>query len=164
MSSDNSSSAMHSDIIPAAAGNVAVTETITQDQIPGGSRTTERPVLRLRLQKPRSSRKVQWTNGTVDNEHLNRKKSKCCCIYKKPLQFGESSSESEDECEHCFGHVELKKKNKQHPVDSGEDSVDSCVNRQCTIETENELINDSPVPVQNKDDPGEPKDNELNAT
>lgn len=44
---------------------------------------------------------------------MNRKKSKCCCIYVKPRQFGESSSESEDECEHCFGHVELKRKNKE---------------------------------------------------
>uniref|UniRef100_A0A182MRH4 E3 ubiquitin-protein ligase PPP1R11 n=1 Tax=Anopheles culicifacies TaxID=139723 RepID=A0A182MRH4_9DIPT len=75
----------------------------------------EPPVLRLRLQKPRNGKKVQWTNGTVDNEHLNRKKSKCCCIYVKPRAFGESSSESEDECEHCFGHVELKKKNQKAP-------------------------------------------------
>lgn len=28
-----------------------------------------------------------------------------CCIYEKPKEFGESSSdESEDECEHCHGH------------------------------------------------------------
>lgn len=48
----------------------------------------------------------------MDNEEMNRKKSKCCCIYVKPREFGESSSESEDECEHCFGHVEGK--HKQH--------------------------------------------------
>ncbi|XP_053673376.1 E3 ubiquitin-protein ligase PPP1R11-like isoform X2 [Anopheles nili] len=76
---------------------------------------SEPPVLRLRLQKPRNGKKVQWTNGTVDNEHMNKKKSKCCCIYVKPRAFGESSSESEDECEHCFGHVELKKKNQKPP-------------------------------------------------
>ncbi|CAF1499110.1 unnamed protein product [Rotaria magnacalcarata] len=28
--------------------------------------------------------RVQWTEETIDNEHLNRKKSKCCCIYTKP--------------------------------------------------------------------------------
>lgn len=34
-----------------------------------------------------------------------------CCIYKKPRAFGESSSESEaDECDNCFGHVEVRKK------------------------------------------------------
>uniref|UniRef100_A0A182UFH8 Uncharacterized protein n=1 Tax=Anopheles melas TaxID=34690 RepID=A0A182UFH8_9DIPT len=82
---------------------------------PINSMKEEPPVLRLRLQKPRNGKKVQWTNGTVDNEHMNKKKSKCCCIYVKPRAFGESSSESEDECEHCFGHVELKKKNQKVP-------------------------------------------------
>lgn len=50
---------------------------------------------------------------------------KGCCIYKKPLEFGESSSEEDDdECEHCFGHVEKKKKNqKKH--DNG-NSHDDC--------------------------------------
>lgn len=37
-----------------------------------------------------------------------------CCIYKKPVEFGESSSDDdEDECDHCFGHVEKKKKNRR---------------------------------------------------
>lgn len=45
---------------------------------------------------------------------MDKKKSKCCCVYVKPKVFGESSSESEDECEHCFGHVELKKKPHKH--------------------------------------------------
>lgn len=36
-----------------------------------------------------------------------------CCIYEKPKKFDESSSEdeSDDECEHCQGHVDKKKKN-----------------------------------------------------
>lgn len=39
-----------------------------------------------------------------------------CCIYQKPLAFGESSSEEDDdECEHCYGHVEKKKKNQKNP-------------------------------------------------
>ncbi|XP_058120296.1 E3 ubiquitin-protein ligase PPP1R11-like [Anopheles ziemanni] len=95
-----------------------ITETIPQDEVVPGPSTSPRqepPVLRLRLQKPRNDKKVQWTNGTVDNEHMNKKKSKCCCIYVKPRAFGESSSESEDECENCFGHVELKKKNQKKP-------------------------------------------------
>ena len=33
----------------------------------------------------------------VDNEHLNRKKSKCCCIYVKPKVFGESDTESDSD-------------------------------------------------------------------
>jgi protein phosphatase 1 regulatory subunit 11 len=53
---------------------------------------------------------------------MNRKKSKCCCIYVKPLEFGESSSEDEDECENCHGHVELKKKNKGATATTPDDS------------------------------------------
>ncbi|KXJ75986.1 hypothetical protein RP20_CCG010521 [Aedes albopictus] len=120
MAADQSAAVMHPDGVVVAASRT-ITETITQEQIPSTSRQ-EPPVLRLRLQKPRSDKKVQWTNGTVDNEHMNKKKSKCCCIYVKPREFGESSSESEDECEHCFGHVERKKKRKPIP-DS--DAIDS---------------------------------------
>ncbi|KAI1287630.1 E3 ubiquitin-protein ligase PPP1R11 [Halotydeus destructor] len=79
----------------------------------------------LKLRKPKPDKKVQWTEATVDNEHLNRKKSKCCCVYVKPKLMGESSTESEDECEHCTGHVEVKKeksKKKSRPHESDEDS------------------------------------------
>lgn len=83
--------------------------------------TQEEPVERvavitLRPTRAESRKKVVWTEDTVDNEHMNKKKSKCCCIYEKPRKFDESdSSDSEDdECEHCFGHVEKKKKGKHH--------------------------------------------------
>ncbi|XP_014774441.1 E3 ubiquitin-protein ligase PPP1R11 isoform X2 [Octopus bimaculoides] len=63
------------------------------------------PTLHLRLKKVKNSKKVKWTNDTVDNEGLNRKKSKCCCIYEKPRSFGESSSEEDnEECNSCHGH------------------------------------------------------------
>ncbi|XP_019872461.2 E3 ubiquitin-protein ligase PPP1R11 isoform X1 [Aethina tumida] len=82
------------------------TLTVTESEQPQDVHT-----VRLKLRKPRTDRKVQWSSETVDNEHLNRKKSKCCCIYDKPRKFGESSSDSsDDECEHCHGHVEKKKK------------------------------------------------------
>merc|ERR1712142_1205284 len=63
-------------------------------------------VLKLKLKKPRPTRRVQWAEDTVDNEHMNKKKSKCCCVYKKPLKFGESESEDSDsDCEHCSHHT-----------------------------------------------------------
>lgn len=37
----------------------------------------ELPTLRLRLKKPKSQKKVEFEAGTIDNEHLNKKKSKC---------------------------------------------------------------------------------------
>lgn len=114
------------------------------------------PVLRLKLRKPSTEKKVSWNTNTVDNENMGKKKSKCkrfiefsvnilesnqflffpfpgCCIYKKPLEFGESSSEEDDdECEHCFGHVEKKKKNqKKHcEHDHGESSNEPDSNHQ----------------------------------
>nr|CAG4643946.1 EOG090X05UC [Lepidurus arcticus] len=70
----------------------------------------------LNLTKPKCEKKVGWSTETVDNENLGRKKSKCCCIYKKPHNFDESSSssEGEDECDNCHGHVELRKSQSQH--------------------------------------------------
>lgn len=136
----------------AAAAAPTGSRTVTE-QIPstsGGS--SQPPVLRLRLQKPRSSKKVQWTNGTVDNEHMNKKKSKCCCVYVKPREFGESSSESEDECEHCFGHVELKKKNKPQPP-AEEDATDSVDGAEGGTKSD---------PPPDSNNPGEPKDSDPN--
>ncbi|ODV89611.1 hypothetical protein CANCADRAFT_46027 [Tortispora caseinolytica NRRL Y-17796] len=40
-----------------------------------------------------SRRTVRWVEDTVDNEHLNKKKSKICCIYHRPKAFDESSDE-----------------------------------------------------------------------
>ncbi|KAL4705877.1 hypothetical protein ACJJTC_002758 [Scirpophaga incertulas] len=67
--------------------------------------------LRATKTKRRERKKVVWTEDTVDNENMNKKKSKCCCIYEKPHKFDESDSEdSDDECEHCFGHVERRRR------------------------------------------------------
>ncbi|KFM80032.1 Protein phosphatase 1 regulatory subunit 11, partial [Stegodyphus mimosarum] len=68
------------------------------------------PSVRMKLKKPKGKKKVAWSPDTVDNENMNKKKSKCCCIYEKPREFGESSSESDDECEHCKGHMERKRR------------------------------------------------------
>ena len=54
----------------------------------------EGTVLRLRLD-PRPH--VKWDEDVVDNEHMNKKSSKRCCIFHKKRAFGESSSESESE-------------------------------------------------------------------
>lgn len=100
----------------------SVTQTVVEaNQVEGAAA----PTLKLRLvkkgqveksesdTKPEGRRGVSWTTDTVDNEHMNKKKSKCCCIYVKPKKFGESDTESdtegEDECEHCPGHKATKK-------------------------------------------------------
>ena len=35
------------------------------------------PTLHLKLRRPKNDKKVKWTTETVDNEHMNKKKSKC---------------------------------------------------------------------------------------
>ncbi|KAI5072035.1 hypothetical protein GOP47_0012141 [Adiantum capillus-veneris] len=63
-------------------------------------------VLTLRL-APRRKKTVSWQDGTVDNEFLNRRSSKKCCIFHKEKPFDEDSSDAEDEhdddCAHAKG-------------------------------------------------------------
>jgi len=52
-------------------------------------------ILRLRVQK-----RVSWSPDTIDNEHMNKKKSKCCCIYVPPdkrLDASDSESDISDD-------------------------------------------------------------------
>ncbi|XP_042899956.1 E3 ubiquitin-protein ligase PPP1R11 [Parasteatoda tepidariorum] len=78
--------------------------------------------VKVKLKKPKKKKKVGWTADTVDNENMNKKKSKCCCIYEKPRKFDESSSETDDECEHCKGHVERKHQQASASVTSVEEN------------------------------------------
>lgn len=108
----------------------------------------------LKLRKPiKNRRHVAWHEGTVDNEHLNRRKSKCCCVYVKPHKFGESSSDSEDdECEHCRGHVERKQK-KPAPSSTAtavEDSATGDAAASMNIESETTDVSAPPQPASRR--------------
>ena len=39
--------------------------------------------------KKKKAPKVRWTEGTVDNEHMNKKKTKICCIFHPQRSFDE---------------------------------------------------------------------------
>merc|ERR1711988_105706 len=66
-------------------------------------RTGETSTLKLKLKK-KQTKKITWTEDTVDNEGLGKKKSKCCCQYQKPrADLEESSSDSDEDCENCYG-------------------------------------------------------------
>lgn len=41
--------------------------------------------MKLRLRKPKTDKKVKWSNETVDNENMNKKKSKCKLILELEL-------------------------------------------------------------------------------
>ncbi|RXK37049.1 hypothetical protein M231_05637 [Tremella mesenterica] len=73
---------------------------------PPAAPSTSTTVGVLKLRGAGRKGKVVWSEGTVDNEHLGRKKSKICCIYHKPRAYDESSSESsESDCDsHSHPH------------------------------------------------------------
>jgi len=107
---------MMSQNAPAPSHTRTLTTTITEDDnniSSSESRPADSTTIRLKKKK----KKVVWRQGTVDNEGMGKKTSKCCCIYQKPHKFGESSSDSEEEdCDHCRGHVE--KKSAVKPADT----------------------------------------------
>ncbi|XP_038624692.1 E3 ubiquitin-protein ligase PPP1R11 [Tachyglossus aculeatus] len=80
-----------------AEATAGLSETVTKP--------TENRSLTIKLRKRKPEKKVEWSSDTVDNEHLGRRSSKCCCIYEKPRVFGESSTESEDEDDEGCGHA-----------------------------------------------------------
>ena len=100
-----------------SSGAGAGSETLCKTEEAGKDRSS---TLKLKLKK--ESKKIQWTEDTIDNEGKNyfvnecraiihhitflglgKKKSKICCVYKKPRPHLDCSS-SEDEEDHCPGH------------------------------------------------------------
>ena len=47
--------------------------------------TQRSPRIVLKLHKPKTDKQVKWKEDTVDNENMNKKKSKCMYV-KKQLQ------------------------------------------------------------------------------
>ncbi|KAI3460669.1 hypothetical protein Pfo_017332 [Paulownia fortunei] len=52
----------------------------------------------LKLKRPK--KKVSWKEGTVDNEFMNKKSSKKCCIFHEEKPFDEDDSDPEGDCDH----------------------------------------------------------------
>ncbi|XP_060615327.1 E3 ubiquitin-protein ligase PPP1R11 [Anolis sagrei] len=84
-----------------SAASVGSTATLTETEVT----EPENRSLTIKLRKRKPAKKVEWSSDTVDNEHLGRRSSKCCCIYEKPRAFGESSTESEDEDDEGCGNA-----------------------------------------------------------
>lgn len=101
---------------------VATATVVNQTEAP---KAEQAPTLKLR--KPETERKtIKWSEDTIDNEGQGKKSSKCCCVYRKPRMFGESSSEdsdSEDE-DKCKGPKDYHKKSKKHKHD--DENCNSC--------------------------------------
>ncbi|KAI6192210.1 hypothetical protein M3Y97_00312500 [Aphelenchoides bicaudatus] len=106
-----------------------VTLTETADQATtSNSDTNEQLALNLRLNTATNERHVTFTADTVDNEHMGRLKSNCCCIYVKPRQWDDPSTweQDENETEHCRGHTIPIDQGKSKPENDSDDKKPSC--------------------------------------
>ncbi|KAL1533811.1 protein phosphatase 1 regulatory subunit INH3-like [Salvia divinorum] len=92
-----------------APTTAAATGTTTTSALGTSSSSNQQPRIRdslvLKLKLPK--KKVSWKEGTVDNEFMNKKSSKKCCIFHKEKPFDEDDSDAE--CDH------------DHDCDSGRD-------------------------------------------
>ncbi|PIC44083.1 hypothetical protein B9Z55_004576 [Caenorhabditis nigoni] len=104
-----------------------VEEGVAQEQ---EQQPAEQLVLRLRSTNPRPH--VTWGASVVDNEHMGRLKSNCCCIYTPPRRWDDPSTwePEEHETEHCRGHT-LPEKKKKEDKDDKENKHDGCACDHC---------------------------------
>lgn len=105
---------MQSSSRPSTSRTITLTSAEAQNNPINNSNPRQADNNQIIIRLNKSKKKVNWKEDTVDNEHLNKKSSKCCCIYEKPHKYDESSSDSEDEdCDNCRGHVEKKTQSKK---------------------------------------------------
>ncbi|XP_047977720.1 protein phosphatase 1 regulatory subunit INH3-like [Salvia hispanica] len=90
-------------IAPSTAPATGTTTTTVSIETSSSSSSNQQPQIRdslvLKLKLPK--KKVSWKEGTVDNEFMNKKSSKKCCIFHKEKPFDEDGSD--DECDHDCG-------------------------------------------------------------
>lgn len=78
-----------------SAGGSSQTRIQTETVGNAADSSRETPVLHLiGAREQNRTQVVRWASDVVDNEHLNRKKTKICCIYHPSTEFGESEEES----------------------------------------------------------------------
>ena len=79
--------------------------------------------LEFKKLKLKNEKKVHWTEDTVNNEGMGKKKSKICCIYHKP-RLNPDDTSSDESCDSCDekgknayerpNHYEKHKHNHDH--------------------------------------------------
>ena len=90
--------------------NASRTHTMTEEH----QEATRETIIRVQPEVIRE-RHVQFAAEVVDNENMNKKKSKICCIYTKPHNCDDTDTESDasDDDQNRNGY-ERKPKYKQH--------------------------------------------------
>ncbi|KAL4264643.1 Type 1 phosphatases regulator [Pleurotus pulmonarius] len=99
-----------------------------QDPLP--AEATSVGAIRVRATNRRDNNRVVWDENVVDNEGCGRKSSKICCIYHKPRNFDESSSEedssdsgSDSDCDghgHSHPHSHRRDLDRAQPSRGGD--------------------------------------------
>lgn len=77
----------------------ASTQTVASAQAPVPQPDTPAGVLHLTLAPKRRKKSLKWSQDTVDNENLGKRKSKKCCIFHARRQFGDWSDDNDSDCE-----------------------------------------------------------------
>ena len=78
----------------------STTTIVTVETQPASATQTQTITLTLNPRK----KKVTWKEGTVDNEFLQKKSSKKCCIFHKEKPFDEDSSDDDEGHDHDHDH------------------------------------------------------------
>ncbi|XVE68793.1 hypothetical protein DITRI_Ditri09bG0098800 [Diplodiscus trichospermus] len=99
----------------ASSSTSSVTTTVTIENNSGSSSSSQ-PQETLVLELRPRRKKVTWKEGTVDNEFMNKKSSKICCIFHKEKPFDEDDSD-DDGHDHDHHH---------HPSEGHDSSKGSC--------------------------------------
>ncbi|GLT50692.1 hypothetical protein SLA2020_241600 [Shorea laevis] len=100
-----------------SSSSSSVTSTVTVENPPSSSQPQETLVLQLRPRK----KKVTWKEGTVDNEFMNKKSSKKCCIFHKEKPFDEDDSDDDDHDHHSHRSCGHDRKGDCGPSTSSND-------------------------------------------
>ncbi|KAJ8693153.1 Type 1 phosphatases regulator ypi1 [Pleurotus ostreatus] len=116
-----------------APGDASRTITIQDSepiQEPNPTEATSVGAIRVRATNRRDNHRVVWDEDVVDNEGCGRKSSKICCIYHKPRNFDESSSEEDssdsdshsdcDDHDHARPHSHRRDPDRAQPSRGGD--------------------------------------------
>ncbi|CAL0328611.1 unnamed protein product [Lupinus luteus] len=89
---------------PSITGTRTTTITIENSDPPSSSSQLEQQQPEVLFLPLNRRKKVSWKEGTVDNEFMQKKSSKKCCIFHKDKPFDEDDSDEDDVPGHSDKH------------------------------------------------------------
>ncbi len=71
---------------------MSITCTVCEEEIQEVEKNIKEPKILVLKLKSKKIKTVKWDTDIIDNEFLNKKKSKCCCVYCKKNPFSPKTS------------------------------------------------------------------------